>query len=294
MIKKARARYEISLSMLKRKARVHFDDKVIRKGLLTRNIKFRRLRTKPLLTRGDRIGRKDFAKKYRRKSRAWWLSHIHVHIDLKNFPVYTHARARDMAAMRQVRGAYRAPGQGLDEAYVVVPKDMRYNPGARSCRIAAGVGGGKVLVWHEVGKRWSGKVAADLYKGPIQAALERSWPKQKRWMLLEDNDPAGFKSRQGVAAKKAANIKVFDIPKRSPDLNVCDFALWKEVTRRMRLQEKNFARSKRETRSQYISRLKKTATRLPAKFISDSIADMQRRCQRLWDEKGGHFQEDGR
>ena len=89
--------------------------------------------------------------------------------------------------MREVRGAYRAPGQGLNADYVVLPKALRTNPGARPCRIAAGIGGGKVLLWHEVGRVWSGKVAADLYAGPLRSALAKRFPRQRSWTVLEDN-----------------------------------------------------------------------------------------------------------
>ena len=34
--------------------------------------------------------------------------------------------------------------------------------------------------------------------------------------------------------KKTAKLKVLHIPKRSPELNVLDFAVWSEVERRMR------------------------------------------------------------
>ena len=221
MIKKAKGRREVTLAMLKKRAKCKVDDKVIRKALLQRNIKFRKMRAKPLLTKKDRQERYDFAEKYRNKSVVWWQQHIHLHIDLKNFPVYTNKTTRDYAAMREVRGAYRAPGQGLDEAYVVVPKDLRYNPGARSCRIGAGVGGGKVLLWHEVGRKWNGKVAASFYEGPVMDALKRGWPKRRSWAVLEDNDPTGFKSKQAESIKKKVHINVFAILKRSPDLNVC-------------------------------------------------------------------------
>ena len=71
MVQKAAARYEITLAMLKKRAKIVADDKVVRKALLTRKIIFRRLRSKPLLTRGDRISRFAFAKKYRGKTRQW-------------------------------------------------------------------------------------------------------------------------------------------------------------------------------------------------------------------------------
>ena len=103
MIWQAKARVEVTLAMLKKRAKIQADDKVVRKALLSKKIRFRRLCTKPLVTRKDRISRFDFAKKHRRKTRQFCLKHIQVHIDLKNFPVYTHAKARDVAAMREVR-----------------------------------------------------------------------------------------------------------------------------------------------------------------------------------------------
>ena len=294
LVRVARGRYEDTLRMLKERTNVKLDDKVVRKALHARKIRFRKMRTKPLLTKVDRKERFAFARKYRVKSRQWWLNSIHLHIDLKNFQVYTHARARDYAAMREVRGAYRAPGQGLDEAYVVLPKDLRYNPGARSCRIAAGVGGGRVLVWHDVGKVWSGAAAAELYEGPIHQALARQWPTRREWTVLEDNDPTGFKSRKGEIAKQRSHIKIFTIPRRSPDLNVCDYALWKQINRTMRRQEKTFPRTKRETRVAYIARLRKAAMGLKKAFVDSAIGNMHERCQRLYAAKGGHFQEGGR
>jgi hypothetical protein len=160
-------------------------------------------------------------------------------------------------AMREVRGAYRKPGQGLDEGYVTVPKDHRYSPApARTARIAAGVGNGKVLMWTALEGKWTGEAAADMYKGPLLKALRKAYPSQTRFTVLEDNDPTGFKSSKGDAAKRDAHIQVFQIPARSPELNVCDYALWKEVTRRMRKQERKWAEGRRENREEYIARLR--------------------------------------
>ena len=46
---------------------------------------------------------------------------------------------------------------------------------------------------------------------------------------LEDNDPTGFKSNKGKAAKVSARIEPFEISRRSPDLSLCDYALWQEI-----------------------------------------------------------------
>ena len=161
--------------------------------------------------------------------------------------------------------------------------------------VLASVGTGKVLLWQYIdGRNWSGAVAAEMYQGPVARALAQQYPDRRHWNVLEDNDPAGFKSSKGMAAKAAAGIKTFDIPKRSPQLNVCDFALWQEVCSRMRRQEKMWRPSKTESRQQYLARLSRTAKRLPASFINRSIKDMKRRCQRLAAAKGGHFEEGGR
>jgi hypothetical protein len=192
------------------------------------------------------------------------------------------------------RGAYRQPGQGLDEAYVVLPKELRYNPGAKSVKVLAGVAVGRVRMWHVLEQKWSGRAAAAVYAGPVINALQRTWPGKRVFHVLEDNDPTGFKSGRGEAAKKTAGIKAFVIPKRSPDLNVCDYALWSAVNRKMRRQELSFPRAKREARSEYVLRLRRAAQSLSRSFVERSIGDMKRRCQLLYARRGGLFEEGGR
>ena len=81
--------------------------------------------------------------------------------------------------------------------------------------------------------------------------------------------------------------------KGSPQLNVRDYALWAEVNKRMRRQERRWPASRKETRKQYLTRLRRTAMRLPASFINESIGNMRTRTQRLKAAKGKHFEEGG-
>ena len=111
---------------------------------------------------------------------------------------------------------------------------------------------------------------------------------------MEDNDPTGFKSAKGEAAKSAAGIEVFTIPKRSSQLNVCDYALWTEINKRMRRQERRWPAGKKETRAAYLKRLRLTALRLPTAFINKSISNMRVRCKRLLAARGRHFEEGGK
>ena len=79
-----------------------------------------------------------------------------------------------------------------------------------------------------------------------------------------------------------------------PEFNVMDFAVWSEVERRMRRQERSFPKSKRETRGEFILRLQRTARNLSKAFLTRSIADLRRRCELCYKAKGGLFEEGGR
>ena len=96
-----------------------------------------------------------------------FIAHVHLYIDIKTYPVYPTRKARAMAAQRGVRGACRPKGKGLGEGYVVVPKNTHYGAFAKSAKIAAGVGAGKVLMWREIRSKWSGATAVDMYEGPV-------------------------------------------------------------------------------------------------------------------------------
>ena len=158
-------------------------------------------------------------------------------------------------------------------------------------------------------------MAARMHKGPMAAALRAAKPRLRTYTVLEDNDPTGFKSTQGEAAKRKVHIKPFCIPKRSyvasagggrptppemqlarsPDLNLLDDAIWKNVNRKMREQERRMAKSKRETRADYIQRLHRAARlALTPDLVKKSNVAMKRRCNLLFKARGGYFQEGGR
>ena len=196
--------------------------------------------------------------------------------------------------MRSVRGAYRMLGQGLDESYVIVPKHMKYKTNVKSVKILGGVAKDRVFVWHDYGPKWNGQVATDCYEGPLANGCRKAFPRSRASKVLEDNDPTGFKSNKGFAAKRAAKLTSFDIPKRSPDLNVLDYTIWKQVNNWTRRQDQKFSKSKRETRDAYIARLRRAAMSLPGSVVRRSIGNMKWRCEKIYRAKGGHIEEGGR
>ena len=79
-------------------------------------------------------------------------------------------------------------------------------------------------------------------------------------------------------------------PKRSPELNVMDF-FWREVESRLRLEEQSWQKSRKESRAQFISRLRRTAKAIPSSLINKAIDGLARRTKLLYKAKGGLFDE---
>ena len=89
-------------------------------------------------------------------------------------------------------------------------------------------------------------------------------------------------SKAGLAAKADCKLRLLQIPPRSPDLNVLDYAVWSEVEKRLRQQEKRMPEGRKETRQQFEKRLDRTAASLSPAFINNAISNLQKRCQLLY------------
>ncbi|CAE8639158.1 unnamed protein product, partial [Polarella glacialis] len=100
----------------------------------------------------------------------------------------------------------------------------------------------------------------------------------RKFLVLEDNDPSGYKSTLAIATKLEHKINVLELPRRSPDLNPLDYGFWAELNKRMRKQELTFRDTKKETRDEYIERLRQTTTRMPAKFCKALVCSLKRHC----------------
>jgi hypothetical protein len=217
-----------------------------------------------------------------------------VHLDNHHFKCATTVRGRSLLAKRRVRGVYRKRGRSLRPGHAKPNPKLKQSTGVKGILKAGGVGGGRVLVWHTVDARRGGDEAENLYENVVTPALRQRHPHKTSFCILEDNDPTGNNSSKGRAAKSKCKLHVFHIPKRSPDLNVLDYSVWSEVERRMRAQERRMPVSKRETRKKFGARLNRTAKALSHAYINDAIGDLQRRCQLLYEAKGGLFEEGGR
>ena len=112
------------------------------------------------------------------------------------------------------------------------------------------------------------------------------------YIVLEDNDPSGYQCGKAKKAKATiTKLEVFNIPFRSPDLNVMDYYVWDAIERRLREAELQMPDKKHESREQFIRRLRATAKSLPRDEINRAIADLARRAELLYRAKGGLFDE---
>ena len=291
MIEKANGEYQVTYEMVRRSLRLKCSIRTIADRMRARGVFLRPMREKPVLTEGDVAERLEFGRKYKDYPPDFWIGAIDMHMDVKFYKVCLDGRARSLIRRGRVKGALRKRGDGLKKGRTRPPKKYKINTGVRGVNVLAGVGQSSVILWEYLPRTWNAKVAADMYQGPVKEALRKAYPGRKTYKVLEDNDPVGFKSDLGVKAKAAARIKVFPIPKRSPCLNVCDFALWDEVNRRMQATEAAWHKSKKETRAEYLNRLKKTAMSLPKAVVQNMIKDLKPRCERLYDEGGGNIEE---
>ena len=261
---------------------------------------FHTLREKPTLSENDVKQRFRFAKaNYKIPAEKWveparGAATPHAIIDNKRYAMYLDNKGRSHAAKRGVRGIYRTSGDAV-AGHMVKPKASLKYP-AQGIMVSAGVIRGRIRMWHYIEGRWNAKKAAAMYRGPLMLAMAKTFPENARkphakWVVLEDNDPAGYKSGEAEGAKAEVGIKVKELPCRSPDLNVLDYSLWKAIEKRMRSQERAFPKSKKETVVEFKARLRKTALGLPESVVKKAVMSMKRRLTQIVDAKGGLIEE---
>ena len=125
------------------------------------------------------------------------------------------------------------------EPHVVKPKGGNMKCPSQGVTVSAAVIKGRIRMWEYIQGSWSGASAAAMYKGPLVQALCKAFPAQAampyaKWVVMEDNDPAGFKSGKAKQAKVEVGIVTDDLPRRSPDFNVLDYSLWRIINVQMR------------------------------------------------------------
>ena len=290
MILAADGKYQVTARMVRCALKLKCGDRPILDALHRHGIWFHPMREKPIRTVEDEKERLNFAKAHCDRPAEFWERSVCAYLDNKNFPLYLTGKARAYAAKRAARGTFRKKGEGLARGHVKPRKGAKLNFGG-NVMVAVAISASKVLACHPVIGRWNGPQAVEMYSKSLAPALRKAYPTKKRFLLLEDNDPTGYKSNVAKAAKVAAKIDILPFPKRSPDLNPLDYAFWDCVNRRLRRQERWFPQDKKEERTAFVARLRRTIMRVPGHILCPMVKSMKRRCAALKAAKGKDFEE---
>ena len=96
-------------------------------------------------------------------------------------------------------------------------------------KVCAGISNSRIVLWHYLPNKWNGELAAATYEGLIIACLRAERGAKRKYRVLEDNDPTGYKSNKAIDEKKKLHIEAVTFPTYSPDLNPLDYSIWEAV-----------------------------------------------------------------
>ena len=291
LIGKAEGEHEVHWEDIIKAARVpHVDRTTAAKNMKDAgfDIQWRTPRLKPMRGEVDEADRKRVCGKLRKLPLRFWVDDVDAYIDCKDWPIPRSARGKKYLNMARVRGHLRTRGEGLRAGFTKPDKKKhRVNTGG-NVKLCAAIIGCRVRVWHYLQKGWGGQAAKHMYETVLAPALKRHRGEKRKYILLEDNDPSGFKSKVAMAAKKAMKIHPIEFPTYSPDLNPLDFSLWQEVEDRMSRQKT----PRKESADAFKARLRKTAMSIPSPVIRKMLASIKPRAQSIYNHNGGHIPRD--
>jgi hypothetical protein len=250
------------------------------------DVKARRPREKPQREKHHVDERLEVTTRWSRYPENYW-SDLDLIIDNKRFKVPTFKRAVKYLKEAKIRRHLRTRSEGVKKECVKPSlRKQKMNPGG-SVHILCGISRGKVVLWHNVGRKWNGDVAAACYRGPVLRALRKHCGEKPSYRILEDNDPVGYKSAKGEAAKRETGITAIRFPRHSPDLNPLDFCIWNEIERKMvALTDKPMSVK------DYDAKLRRVARTVPAATISNAVRSIRTRAKAIAKASGHNIARD--
>ena len=213
----------------------------------------------------------------------YFSQRVDMIIDNKQWAIPTTAEGRQHASSEKVHGQLRTRSEGLRKGFTKPnPKRHRRNLGGGRVMVCAGISKGRVVLWEYITGRWCGNVAAQLYKGPILKTMKKKCGPKRTYLLVEDNDPQGYKSSVAQRMKRSLKIKTVPWPRYSPDLHPMDFGLWQCIEKRM----EDTAPNGKETAQVYKKRLRRIALATPTKTVQRLVAAIRERAKAIHEAKG--------
>ena len=244
-------------------------------------VKLRPPRHKIGITEKDAKVRYKMAREWSKHRRGFWWKSVHAYVDNKAFPMPLTAAQRQKFRQTMITGHLRKASEGLD-TWFTKPRHNHSFLGLPSVAISAAVAKDRVIMWHVVQGRWNGGAAATMYQGHLRPALIRTWGRRSKFTVVEDGDRKGNQSGKGLRAKASARIIAMTLPPRTPSLMPLDYAIWRQIMKDL----DRCAPSTRESKTDFLKRLRGVARGLPKGFIRSTIARMHEKVHALVQSKG--------
>jgi hypothetical protein len=246
------------------------------------DVKWRRAREKPNKDVDVTNERLEICSQWQNLPANHFLKKVDLIIDNKKWPIPTTKQAKRYLKMQRLRGHLRTASEGLNPDFVKPsPRKRRKNPGGY-VDLCAGICGDRVVLWEYLDGSWGGEAAAALYEGPVLSALRKHRGNKRRYTVLQDNDPRGYKSKLAQTAREENHIVTMNLPRYSPDLNPLDFGIWQAVQQRMDKQGLNG----KESKEAFKARLRRTALRLSKDVVRQIALRLPRRIKAVVEAAG--------
>ena len=148
--------------------------RTVEDALREQGIRYRPARKKIYLSDKDAKARVNLLSRWVKKPKKFWSTCVHAYIDAKAWPAPSTAAQRAKYKASKVTGHLRLAKEGIDRGFTT-PRQQHSFIGVPTIKVCAAVAKDRVIMWHDYGNSWNGAVAADMYKGPLLAALKRTW-----------------------------------------------------------------------------------------------------------------------
>ena len=261
--------------------------RVVQDTMRQHGVRFRHPRNKIALTQEDAKMRLGVGRRWGLKPKSFWTKKVHGYYDNKAYPLPLSPKQRAKLRQTRITGHLRTPSEGVEQGFTK-PRTAHSLIGVPSVTISAMVAKDRVIMWHVVEGRWNGQKAADVYQGPMLKSLQRVWGKKRSFTIVEDGDRKGNQSNKGINAKKAVHIKAMKLPPRTPCWMPLDYAIWDRIMTKVM----DGAPEGRESKQEFLVRLKKCATSLPKSWVAAQIGRMKKLIQGVVIAKGYHSKDD--
>ena len=289
-VERAEAMYEVTLPLALGKWKGKSISLSTAKRILRQaGIKWKGLKERPVLTPAQMKKRFVFATENVGKRPAYWENVIFI--DGKWYPLILRAEHRKWAAAQSVRGCYRKISDPPAPWNIKKRSKTKERVGGSMGVICAVVGPRQCVFVHEFHGKWCSQEAKIMYE-KLDDFCWKMYPDRKGvWKIVEDGDPAGFRSALGRKTKESLGFSQIPLPPNSPDLQLLDYSVWSAANRVLRKQEREMKKGAIESKKSHKARIRKALVGLKKDFLKKSQRPMARRLKQCKKAKGGLFKE---